>query len=116
MLDGFYVGYMTGVGYGVVLFAFKDDFIIGVDAGGVRFDGKYSKAADLQSYVGKITVTAPANINLVQGVNTGASGLTYEVEFSMPEDFLSRPYISVSTPIGPVNVKLEKLRDLGNAL
>lgn len=113
MLDGFYVGYMTANGYGVVLFVFKGDTIVGVDAGGVKFDGNFNQDTDTKAYRGKITVDAPPNIDLVQGVSSGANGLRYEVPFTMPENFLSAPFIKVDTPFGPVNIKLEKLRDLG---
>lgn len=115
MLDGFYVGYMSADGYGVVLFVFRGSNIVGVDAGGVKFDGYYTLDPVTKSFNGKITVNAPANTNLVQGGNTGPNGLTYEVPFSMPENFLDVPFIRVDTPFGPVNMKLEKLRDIGGA-
>lgn len=115
MLDGFYVGYMTADGYGVVLFVFRGNALVGVDAGGVKFDGSFLQNAISKAYEGKITVNAPPNINLIQGVNTGPDGLVYEVPFSMPENFLEAPFIKVSTPYGAVNIKLEKLRDLGDA-
>ncbi|HCH72309.1 MAG TPA: hypothetical protein DFK19_10300 [Ochrobactrum sp.] len=116
MLDGFYVGYMTADGYGVVLFVFRGASIVGVDAGGVKFDGTYAQDSVTKAYQGKIRVEAPPNIELVQGVNTGANGLSYEVPFSMPENFLEAPFIRVDTPFGPVHIKLEKLRDLGDAI
>lgn len=115
MIDGFYLGYMSAVGgYGVVLFVFKDNIIVGADAGGVKFDGTYTANEDDTTYKGSIRITAPANINLVQGQSTGSDGLTYSVDFSMPHNFLSQPFITVSTPFGNVNVKLEKIRDMGD--
>lgn len=114
MLDGFYVGYMTSNGYGVVLFVFRGNTIVGVDAGGVKFDGTFSRDETTKAHRGMVTVDAPPNINLVQGVHTGVNGLKYEVPFSLPENFLSAPFIKVDTPFGAVNIKLEKLRDLGD--
>lgn len=116
MLDGFYVGYMTSNGYGVVLFVFRDDVLVGVDAGGVKFDGTFAQDPETKEYKGTVTVDAPPNIDLVQGVSTGPNGIKYEVLFTMPENFLEAPFIKVSTPFGPVNVKLEKLRDLGGVV
>lgn len=116
MLDGFYVGYMTAAsGYGVVLFVFQGTTIVGVDAGGVKFDGDFTHNPDTGEYQGKIRVDAPPNISLVQGIATGPSGLKYTVPFSLPSDFLTSPFIKVETPFGAVNVKLEKLRDLQTA-
>lgn len=113
MLDGFYVGYMSaGSGYGVVMFIFQGKTIVGVDAGGVKFDGTFDANEDGSSLQGKITVSAPPNISLVQGISTGAEGLTYNLPFSMPTDFLDKPFIKIDTPFGAVNVKLEKLRDI----
>ncbi|RWM57438.1 hypothetical protein [Mesorhizobium sp.] len=115
MLDGFYVGYMSADGYGVVLFVFKGKAIVGVDAGGVKFDGNFDQDPATKAYSGKISVDAPPNIDLIQGINTGPNGLKYEVPFTMPENFLEAPFIKITTPFGAVNVKLEKLRDLGDA-
>lgn len=115
LLDGFYVGYMTATsGYGVVLFVFQGDVIVGVDAGGVKFDGKFVRNTESGDYQGDICVEAPPNISLVQGISSGPSGVKYTVPFSLPSDFLSYPFIKVETPFGAVNVKLEKLRDLAD--
>lgn len=113
MLDGFYVGYMSAAsGYGVVLFVFQGTVIVGVDAGGVKFDGTFTHNSDTGEYQGSIRVDAPPNISLVQGIATGPNGLKYNVPFSLPADFLDSPFIKIDTPFGGVNVKLEKLRDL----
>jgi hypothetical protein len=116
MLDGFYVGYMSGKGengYGIVLFVIKQNNIVGVDAGGVKFDGTYSEDKEKGGYSGHMKVVAPPNIQLIQGINTGPSGLTYEVPLFMPANFVELPSFRVDTPLGPVNVRLERLRDLG---
>jgi hypothetical protein len=113
MLDGFYVGYMSGQGYGVVLFVFKGNSIVGVDAGGVKFDGNFEKDGETKEYRGKVTVSAPPNIELIQGIRTGDTGLKYDVSFALSENFTELPFARIDTPLGPVNIKLEKVRDLG---
>jgi len=113
MIDGFYVGYMSATGYGVVLFVFSGGVIVGVDAGGVKFDGTYKQEPDTKAFEGTVKVNAPPNIDLVQGLNSGPQGLQYEVPFYLPPNFLEAPFIRVATPFGPVNIKLEKVRDLG---
>lgn len=115
MLDGFYIGYMSGQGYGVALFVFRKPNIVGVDATGVTFDGNYNIDPKDGSLFGTMTIKVPPNIDLIQGGNTGPEGLIYKVTLSIPENFLDAPFIHVDTPFGPVNVKLEKLRDLGGA-
>jgi len=112
-MDGFYVGYMSATaGYGVVLFVLRDREIVGVDAGGVRFDGEYEDDPETGGFKGRILITVPPNTSLVQGVNSGPSGMNYSTNFKMPPDFLEVPFIKITTPLGEVNVKLEKLREL----
>lgn len=116
MLDGFYVGYLTSVhGYGVVMFVFHGTDIVGVDAASVKFDGTFSVDENTGSFSGNIKVDAPPNIELLQGISSGSAGLRYEVPFTLPKNFLEAPFIKLETPFGPVNIRLEKLRDLGAA-
>jgi hypothetical protein len=111
-VDGFYVGYMTGVaGNGLVLFTFLNDIIVGVDAEGVRFDGSYSTRADGNGHDVSVTIFAPPGGSLIQGVPTGPMGLTYKVDTVLPLDLEKDDFIKVQTPFGPVNMKLKKLRE-----
>ena len=109
-IDGFYAGYFTGLsGSGMAMFILSSGVIVGADNAGVKFDGKYSKV-DTGGFAGSVTVSAPPNVNLIQGVTSGAAGLTYAVPFEFSPDFVEEPFIKISTPMGPVNVKLVKLR------
>jgi hypothetical protein len=114
MLDGFYVGYMSSVGYGVALFVFRDGHIVGVDAGGVKFDGTYKFDEAQNSYLGHVTIDIPPNTTVIQGQTMGTQGLKYTTNLALPANFLAEPFFQVSTPLGTVNVKMEKLRDLGD--
>jgi len=110
-IDGIYSGYFSGEGgNGLGLFLFRDGTLTGADAAGVVFDGTF--AAIETGYRGTVTVKAPANGMLVQGVSTGPHGITYEMAFEVPSDFAEKPYLLLQTPLGPVTVKLVKLRAL----
>ena len=110
-LNGFYAGFFSGAGgEGLALFIIKDGVIAGTDAGGVLFDGTY--AAIESGWSGPVKVKAPANVTLVQGVTTGPAGLEYEVPIFLPKNFLAEPYLSAQTPLGPVNFKLKRIRDV----
>lgn len=113
-LDGFYLAYMSSVGYGLVLFVIKEGNIVGADPGGVKFDGIYRELENSGNYSGKIKISAPPNIQLVQGVDSGETGLEYEVNFTIPSNFQDSPFFKVDTPFGAVNIKLEKIRNLGS--
>lgn len=111
-INGFYAGYMTGVGgSGVAIFAFQNGVIVGADMGGVLFDGSYAPD-DEGSLVGRVVVNVPEGVTVIQGVTAPAGGLRYEVDLALSPDFLTEPYIKIKTPIGSINARLQKLRDL----
>lgn len=111
-LDGFYAGYMSSpTAYGFALFVFRQGAIVGVDGGGVKFDGTYATNVDGE-YVGSMNVDAPPNISLIQGISTGSAGLKYSMPLILPKNFIELPFMKIETPFGPVHVRLERLRDL----
>lgn len=83
----------------------------GADMGGVLFDGTYSAAED-GGFVGSVKVKVPAGVTVIQGVTAPPAGLTYEVPLRMPANFLSEPYFEITTPLGKVNARLQKMRDI----
>jgi hypothetical protein len=83
---------------------------VGVDGSGTRFDGTYQPAGD--SIDVTMEVSAPPNLTLIQGTPTGPEGLTYPLSFRVPGNFAEASFLPISTPLGPVNVRLEKLRTL----
>lgn len=111
-LNGFYAGYMTATGgSGVALFILKDGVLVGVDVGSVQFDGTYSLQED-GTYAGNVTVKVPSGVTVIQGVTAPPSGMNYEVPLRLPSTFLTDPYFEIVTPLGKVNVKLQRLRGL----
>ncbi|MEF2074346.1 hypothetical protein [Consotaella aegiceratis] len=111
-INGFYAGFFTGSGgNGISLFILRDGLLVGADAGPVLFDGRYNANAD-GSYSGSVKVSIPAGVTVVQGQTAPQGGSSYEVNINLAADFLSRPYFEVQTPLGRVNVRLQKLREL----
>lgn len=109
--DGFYSAFMTGAdGQGYALLVFREGNIIGADPLGVTFDGTFGPEPNGDGWSGEVHVKAPAGGTLIQGVSTGPSGLSYSVPIRLPVDFAERPFIHIETPLGPVNVKLTKIR------
>jgi hypothetical protein len=110
--NGFYRAYMTGAdGQGFAMYVFMDGRIIGADPLGVLFDGGYevSESGELK---GEVTVTVPPNGTVIQGVSSGPSGLTYKVPINFGGDLEELDFVRLETPLGPVNLKLEKVRGL----
>jgi hypothetical protein len=113
LIDGFYAAYLTGgAGQGFVMFVFRRGTIVGIDVAGAKYDGIYSEAAN--GFLVKLKVSLPPNTLLVQGVSTGPQGDNSELDFQLPSDFLSQPFIRVNAKHGPVNVKIVKLRELND--
>jgi hypothetical protein len=113
-LNGFYAGFMSGsADQGLAVFVFRNGVIVGADFAGTTFDGSiHEKNAD-GGLVCSMRVSLPPNGTTVQGVEIGPDGITYEIEFTLPADFEQRSFFNVATPLGSVNVKLQKVRELG---
>lgn len=111
-MNGIYAGYFTGkVGSGFAMFVLKDGVLTGADVTGVLFDGEY-KAADTKAVTGILHAKIPPGTTTIQGVTAGERGLNYSAPFSLPANFESEPYVTVETPLGTVNVRLVKLREI----
>lgn len=111
-IDGIYAAYMTGTdGQGFGLFVFHAGILSGADPLGVKFDGTYEPIND-GKIAGTVKVTVPPEATVVQGVSVGSSPLSYEVPLLLGADLEAMGVFRLDTPLGPVNVKLEKLRGL----
>ncbi|MGH9350586.1 MAG: hypothetical protein ACRD2G_00205 [Terriglobia bacterium] len=110
-IDGFYAAYLTGTAtQGFAMLVFSKGTITGVDAGGVKYDGTYTDT--VSGFAIKLNVFVPPNTFLVQGVTSGPEGDKSQLNFQLPVDFLSQPFIRISAKHGPVNAKIIKLREL----
>ena len=110
-IDGFYAVYLTGAAsQGLAMLVFRKGEIVGVDAGGVKYDGTYSDVEN--AFTVKLKVSIPPNTPLIQGVSTGPQAENSQIEFQLPPDFLSQPFIRVNAAHGPVNAKIVRLREL----
>ena len=113
-VEGFYAAYMTGVeGQGFAMLASAKGKIVGVDPLGVQFDGIYTVSSDGGSIAGEVTVSVPSGGVVIQGASAGPAGITYVVPITIPIAIEAHGFFSLDTPLGPVNIKLKRLRDLG---
>ncbi len=112
-IDGFYAAYLTGSAtQGLAMLVFRNGTIVGVDAGGVKYDGTYTDTGT--GFAIKLNVFVPPNTFLVQGVTSGPQGDKSELNFQLPVDFLSQPFIRINAKHGPVNARMMKLRELND--
>lgn len=108
--DGFYAAYMTGIeGQGFAMFIFSGGRIIGADPLGVLFDGTYDTSIP-DRLVATVTVNVPPGDTVIQGASAGPSGLSYEVPLIFAGPPTEEEVVRLETPLGPVNLKLRRLR------
>lgn len=111
-VDGFYSAYMSGrESNGFAVFVFRKGNIVGADPMGAKFDGRY-RELPTGGMEGTVTVSLPPGGNTIQGATSGPDGISYDVKLSLPTDFSQRECMRIETPLGPVNVKLVRLRGL----
>ncbi len=110
-VDGFYAAYLTGSGsQGFAMLIFSKGVIVGMDSGGVKYDGVYT--TDEHGITATITFTIPPHTLLVQGVISGPNAERSELKLTLPFDFASRAFLRIEANHGPVNAKFTKLREI----
>lgn len=110
--EGIYAAFVTGVvSQGLIILVLKDGIVMGADFSGVTLDGTYTVSADGSHAALKLTGKSPAGITTIQGRIIPEGGETNQIETVVPltDD---APFFRIETPNGPVNVRLQKLRDL----
>ena len=110
-MDGFYAAYLTGrAGNGLLLFAIRGPTFIGVDGGGVKYDGRI-EIDDLGLKCTIVYVIPAGTPNLITGASPPATDQRIPLEFILPKDFWNGQVVGITTPLGPVNARFQKLRD-----
>ncbi len=110
-IDGYYAGYFAGrAGNGLALLTLSNGKLVGVDAAGTQFDGRYELHDDTGAIALDICVSAPPGIMLVQGQSTGEEGFDYHLATEVKISVLDGAVVRIETPIGPLNMRLQKLR------
>jgi hypothetical protein len=113
MMDGFYVAYMTGnAGTSVLLFVVMQGRLIGADVGGLKYDGTIQQKPDGSGFTCSIVYVVPAGGILITGAPPQSEAVRVPLTFDLPNGFTDGRVITIQTPLGPVNAKFEKIRDV----
>ena len=111
MREGFYsityTGWTGDSGIGII--ALDTEAIVGADAGGARYDGKYSYNSSTEMLEAEITLTVPPGTPLVIGVPPQDKEWSFQINASFPRETSETP-IQVDTEFGSVNVVIRFLR------
>jgi hypothetical protein len=112
MAKALYVAYFTGVaGQSIGLFYIGDGALVGVDVGTMQYDGSYQTTPD-GSLEGIVEYILPAGVSLITGAPAGTAPTKVAVKLMLPANFADGRVIMIETPLGPVNAKFEKVKDL----
>jgi hypothetical protein len=111
-MQGFFAAYMAGrAGTTIILFAVKDGRLIGVDMGGMKYDGQIQTKADGAGFSCRISYTILPGIALITGAGPMANPTEITLTFDLPLNFADGVIVGIETPTGPLNAKFTKLRD-----
>jgi hypothetical protein len=107
-----YNAYLTGVaGQSIGLFYIGDGLLIGIDVGTMQYEGSYTTLED-GSMQGTVEYVLPAGVPLITGAPAGTAPTRITVSLNLPANFDDGRVVTIETPLGPVNAKFEKVKDI----
>src|SRR5262249_52431631 len=105
MDDGFFAAYLTGrSGNSVALLAIKSNSVVGVDVGGLKYDGTV-EAVTSGGFRFHLNYVIQPGTQLITGVGSVATPTPVSLDFTVPQDFATGVIVTIQTPFGPVNAK-----------
>ena len=112
MKKAIYVAYFTGAaGQSIGLFYIGDGIIAGIDAGTMQYDGSYKENPD-GSVDGAVEYVIPAGVSLITGAPPAPTPTRIPLKLSLPANFSEGKVVTINTPLGPVNARFEKAKEL----
>jgi hypothetical protein len=112
MARALYVAYFTGIaGQSIGLFYIGDGMLVGIDVATMQYNGSYMTKPD-GSLEGVVEYVLPAGASLITGAPAGVAPTTVSVKLTLPADFAGGRVIKIDTPLGPVNARFEKVKDI----
>jgi hypothetical protein len=110
-VEGFYAVYLASRdGEALAVITLDKGIIRGAGLDSTCYDGAFKQSED--GIEVSLHVSVPAELNLIQGGNSGSNGLDFDLSFRLPPDFAQRDFIAIETPRGLVNARFRRLRGL----
>lgn len=112
-MNGFYSGYFTGIaGVSIGMFIFKDEIISGADAGGGQYEGSYTFIENNKFIEGIIKFILPVGHHSITGKVATTEPIVLEVQIKLPTEIDKNEIHLIKTPIGNINAKFNKIKDI----
>lgn len=112
MAKALYIAYFTGIaGQSIGLFYIGDGLLVGVDVATMQYSGSYKTKRD-GSLEGVVEYVLPAGASLITGAPAGVAPTRVTTKLTLPVDFADGRVVTIDTPLGPVNAKFEKVKDI----
>jgi len=110
-MNAIYATYFSGAtGNSFAILVFLNGVVSGADAGLGRYDGSY--AIKEGKIVGSLVFTLPPHASSITGISTENTPLHLDLTISLALPLEAEPFHQIETPLGPINARFEKLRDL----
>ena len=77
----------------------------------MQYNGSYKTKRD-GTLEGVVEYVLPAGASLITGAPAGVAPTRVSTKLTLPADFADGRVITIDTPLGPVNAKFEKLKDI----
>lgn len=111
MIDGIYTAYFTGAaGNGLAMFVFRKGSIAGADTAGLTFSGEYQVSNGWIE--GNVDFTMPTGTASITGAVASEQDLSVSVPIRLPEILNPEETYRIETPIGPINARFKKTKEL----
>src|SRR4051812_42295206 len=112
-MDGFYVAYLAGqAGTSMLMAIISNETFVGADVTGMQYDGTIKPMPDGAGYTCSVVYVIPPGVPLITGAPALTEPQRVPLQFILPVGFADKRIITIQTPLGPVNAKFEKIRDL----
>ena len=111
IFDGIYIAYMTGaLGSSLGMYVFKDGKLAGGDVGGGKYRGTYRMNATTSQADCLIEFLGLPGVPTIGGSIFPANAEPVQVPISLPIEIDPNEIFKFETPLGTINVKLEKMQ------
>jgi hypothetical protein len=112
-VDGFYVAYLAGrAGTSLMMLVISRGIMVGADIGGLKYDGTIEQRADASGYKCSVVYVVPPGTPLITAAPAPTAPQRIPLQFDLPRNFADNQVVLIETPLGPVNAKFQKIRDL----